>query len=331
MQQAERPVKIPQDALPEGWRPLHSTSVDAPPAQGFGQPNGYAGPTGLAGLIHDARNMVSAMDLYCDLLEEPGVLSAPYRRYASELRLVGRACRRLLEDLAMAGCTSELQPCLFEPSFSALSPNSMPQMKNRKSYRSAFLNGQPVQSLAEELEANRNLLAALVGPAVTVSLSITGGARPVAITRDDLTRILVNLTRNAAEAMPGGGSLQIKLREGPESLTLSFADNGPGIPEEKLDAIFSSGYSQHRKPDTAPNSGVWPAGNRGQACVQAHGQNRGLGLSIVRSIVSAAGGRVWAANRNGKTSQNDETSAAKCATGAVICIEFPLRGSPTSP
>jgi hypothetical protein len=29
----------------------------------------------LAGLIHDARNMVSAMDLYCDLLEEPGVLS----------------------------------------------------------------------------------------------------------------------------------------------------------------------------------------------------------------------------------------------------------------
>ena len=36
----------------------------------------YPGGTGeqLSGLIHDARNMVSALELYCDLLEEPGVL-----------------------------------------------------------------------------------------------------------------------------------------------------------------------------------------------------------------------------------------------------------------
>ncbi len=54
----------------------------------------------LAGLVHDARNMVAAMDLYCDLLGEPGVLSAPFQHYASELRLVGRASRMLLEKLS---------------------------------------------------------------------------------------------------------------------------------------------------------------------------------------------------------------------------------------
>ena len=55
----------------------------------------------LAALIHDARNMVAAMDLYCDLLKEPGVLSAPFSHYAGELRLVSGASRRLLDKLAV--------------------------------------------------------------------------------------------------------------------------------------------------------------------------------------------------------------------------------------
>ena len=42
-----------------------------------------------------------------------------------------------------------------------------------------------------------------------------GGARPVRLTGEDLTRVLVNLVKNAAEAMPGGGRIQIGLRELP--------------------------------------------------------------------------------------------------------------------
>ena len=41
----------------------------------------------LSGLIHDTRNMVTTIGLYCDLLEEPGVLSAPFGHYAGELRI----------------------------------------------------------------------------------------------------------------------------------------------------------------------------------------------------------------------------------------------------
>jgi len=44
----------------------------------------------LAGVAHDARNMVTALGLYCDLLEEPGVVAAPFAHYANELRLVAR-------------------------------------------------------------------------------------------------------------------------------------------------------------------------------------------------------------------------------------------------
>ena len=48
----------------------------------------------LAALAHDARNMVTALGLYCDLLEEPGVLASPYLHYGNELRLVAAASRR---------------------------------------------------------------------------------------------------------------------------------------------------------------------------------------------------------------------------------------------
>jgi hypothetical protein len=46
-----------------------------------------------------------------------------------------------------------------------------------------------------ELQANRNLLAALAGPGTSVTLDAVGGALPVRQTREDLTRILVNLVR----------------------------------------------------------------------------------------------------------------------------------------
>src|SRR5208283_1769303 len=53
----------------------------------------------LEDLAHEARNMVTALGLYCDLLEEPGVLAAPFLHYGGELRLVASASRRLVEKL----------------------------------------------------------------------------------------------------------------------------------------------------------------------------------------------------------------------------------------
>src|SRR5450631_3471614 len=53
----------------------------------------------LQEVAHDARNMVTALGLYCDLLEEPGVLAQPFLHYGSELRLVATASRRLVEKL----------------------------------------------------------------------------------------------------------------------------------------------------------------------------------------------------------------------------------------
>src|ERR1700758_2445275 len=55
----------------------------------------------VAEIAHDARNMITALDLYCDLLREPGVLAAPFSHYSGELRLVTAACHRLVEKLTL--------------------------------------------------------------------------------------------------------------------------------------------------------------------------------------------------------------------------------------
>jgi signal transduction histidine kinase len=306
---------------------------------------------GLAALIHDTRNMVTAMELYCDLLEEPGVLATPFRHYANELRLVGGAGRRLLQRLS-ATTTVPAYPgpviagekaiiAQAEKSEPASTPAPTPSLVRKagpipipvpvpatvsaasRGRMLAFAAGEPIESLADELRANRNLLSALAGAAVTVGLVLRGAEAPIAMTREDLTRVLVNLTKNAAEAMPGGGHIQIELEEIGDVLSLTFTDTGTGIPPGDLEAIFSPGYTTHVNlhPDQDADvtdletmsadselsrsrvvPGAWPV------------QHRGLGLTIVRSIVAAAGGSAWAANR-------------RDCRGAIIILEFPLRSA----
>ncbi|MGD0345113.1 MAG: ATP-binding protein [Terracidiphilus sp.] len=307
----------------------------------------------LSEVAHDARNMVTALGLYCDLLEEPGVLATAFTHYAHELRLVAAASRRLVEKLvaldanAVSGDTvqtllqasSGRRPALPDPAGTsavaraeatsagapaagnaaacagtrpgpAPSPIWNSTTVQNRNQRWDLLPALPVSNLAAELLANRNLLAALAGPSVALTMEANGGAQAVRLTGEDLTRLLVNLVKNAAEAMPQaptqtmtqGRRIHIGLREGTTakgtapSLALSVEDSGPGIPEAALEKIFTSGYTS--RGNEASESG-WP---------QSH---RGLGLAIVRSIVEGAGGRITASNR--------------AQGGACFTIEIPVR------
>jgi signal transduction histidine kinase len=275
----------------------------------------------LAEVAHDARNMVTALGLYCDLLEEPGVLAPQFHHYGDELRLVATASRRLVEKLValdehaapegtpvdgIAGATGR---------WTAFNANGKrPEragMERNETARSGLGNSKvwellpsvPVENMATELEANRNLLEALAGPSITVTLHRDGGALPVRMSAEDLIRVLVNLVKNAAEAMPAGGHIMLGLHEfhaGEQAVPwviLTVDDSGTGIPEKTLEEIFESGYST-RSASQSVTPG-WAA---------AH---RGLGLSICRSIVEAAGGRIHAANR--------------VPVGARFAIELPVR------
>lgn len=248
----------------------------------------------LVEVAHDARNMVTALGLYCDLLEEPGVLTAPFLHYANELRLVATASRRLVEkllalDLRLGPAADRFSAARLAADQAAAGP--FDGRRAERARHGELMPAEAIDSLAGELQASRNLLAALAGPSIALTLDIEGGALAVRLTGEDLTRILVNLVKNAAEAMPEGGRVQLGLHElsgatgtSTQSLLLTVEDNGPGIAHKAIEKIFDSGYTTH--PVAAAKHGGWPA------------SHRGLGLSITRSIVEAAGGSIRALNRN---------------------------------
>jgi signal transduction histidine kinase len=259
----------------------------------------------LAQVAHDARNMVTALGLYCDLLEEPGVLAAPFRHYGNELRLVATASRRLVEKLvaldahegAGSGFAATAQGDLF-PGLAAEAP------RPREAQRHWDMQpAEPIADFATELAANCNLLSALAGASIPLTVDVEGGHLPVKLNGEDLTRLLVNLIKNAAEAMPGGGRIQIGLRQrmtlagGSPWLALTIEDNGRGIPDSLLNRIFDSGFTTRAE-----------AGREGEPWRPSH---RGLGLSISRSIVEGAGGRMQA----GRSAEG----------GARFEIELPVR------
>ena len=208
----------------------------------------------MAEVAHDARNMVTALGLYCDLLEEPGVLANPFAHYGSELRLVAAASRRLVEKL-VAIDTDHETPFPIRSQRRIRSADGVDR-RQPACMRNDWMMGwdpkpsAPIGSLAVELLANHNLLAALAGSSITLTVDVDGGARPVWMTGEDMTRVLVNLVKNAGEAMPSGGRIQIGLRELPasagamDSLVLTVEDNGPGIPEQAQTTIFESGYTR---------------------------------------------------------------------------------------
>jgi hypothetical protein len=281
--------------------------------------------------------MVTALALYCDLLEEPGVLERGYAHYAQELRLVAAASRRLVEKLvaldtntvpdgvlksllqanagrraALAGAeglssaadTSSAAAATTVPQSSASAGNGSWEgsesgaSANRASTEDRnrhwdLLPALPVSNLAAELLANRNLLAALAGPAMALTLETDGGAQAVRLTGEDLTRLLVNLVKNASEAM---SQAPTQAPAQGRRIHIGLSEIGPGIPEEALEQIFTSGYTSRAREAAA---GGWPQ------------TRRGLGLAIVRSIVEGAGGRITARNRP--------------QGGACFTLELPVR------
>jgi len=261
----------------------------------------------LGEITHDARNMVTALAIYCDLLAEPGVLTEGHAHYANELRLVTAASRRLIEKLMLLDAESAIE---FGPALGGGRPADReggPTLSVGSGRPSANerLPNYPIANLQQELLANRNLLDAMAGLAIDVNVRTEGGARPVRLTGEDLTRVLVNLVKNASEAMRRTGSIEITLRDLPDPqggvavVVLTVEDSGPGILEDLLEKIFESGYTSHAYPPQELKDCGWPV---------AH---RGLGLSITRSIIEAAGGRMGAANRPGG--------------GARFEIELPVR------
>ena len=110
-----------------------------------------------------------------------------------------------------------------------------------------------------------------------------------------LVQVFRNLIGNAASFSPPGGRIQIQAERQGLDVVLSVEDEGPGVPDGKLAAIFDRFYSER------------PVGEK-------FGTHSGLGLSISKQIVEAHGGSIWAENRRDDAGQ---------VSGARFCVRLP--------
>ena len=112
-------------------------------------------------------------------------------------------------------------------------------------------------------------------------LDLGEGRLVVQAVEDRLVQVLRNLIGNAQSFSPEGGRIMLRARLDGPMVEIAVDDQGPGIPEAKLENIFERFYSER------------PQGER-------FGQHSGLGLSISRQIVEALKGRISAENRRGE-------------------------------
>jgi len=95
-----------------------------------------------------------------------------------------------------------------------------------------------------------------------------------------LVQVFQNIISNAESFSPNGGTITLSVLRDDRWVVAMCEDEGPGLPEGKLEAIFNRFYTE--RPEH-----------------EKFGGHSGLGLSICKQIVEAHGGAIHAENRTG--------------------------------
>jgi signal transduction histidine kinase len=126
----------------------------------------------------------------------------------------------------------------------------------------------------------------------TLKYEIDPNLPALQIDGDMIQRVVTNLMENAIKHTPASGSITVTVRLITDTIRISVADTGPGVPRHFKDEIFDKFF--RIKYSNAPN-GV------------------GLGLAFCRLAVEAHGGRIWVESEPG--------------SGAVFAFTLPATAS----
>lgn len=185
----------------------------------------------LAGVAHEIRNPLGGIELFAGLLEKdaPAALHPPIKKILHEVRHLNAIVQDFLEYAKPA--VSRSQRIELLPLIAEV--------------RDAL--GEQGKDLVWKIEIPREV-------AVTADFSQT-------------RRVLLNLLRNAIEAMHGEGSIRITAAEQKQMVAISIYDTGPGVPADLAGKIFEPFFT-------------------------TKAQGSGLGLALVQRLAEQNYGRV---------------------------------------
>jgi len=219
-------------------------------------------------------------------------LKTPITAMSGFLQVSLRRVRRLSEEAGdtpvgegLRGITEQLEVVYRQTTKLARLVDELLDVSRIQTGRIEFRYGDvDMGELANEVAARMQLTT------TTHAISVSrDSAAVVTADRDHLEQVLNNLLTNAIKYSPGGGPITIDVRpEEDGGVRVSVTDEGIGIPEEELDAIFGLFY---RSPDRAARDAA----------------GMGLGLYISKEIVVRHGGRIWAERAGAKGSRLNVT------------------------
>ncbi len=199
-----------------------------------------------SGVAHEIKNPLNAMVIHVALLREKIARSGPPDAQAS-LDTLEQEIRRL--DRVIQGFLKFTRPEDLQ-----LTSVTLPELLE-----------EVVQLVSAEAGASGIVIAA----------DLSSALPPVYGDRELLQQVFVNLMRNAIDAMPGGGRLDLSARPVEESIEIVVADTGVGIDPELVDRIFDLYVTTKTK-------------------------GSGIGLSVVYRIVQLHGGEITVESRKGE-------------------------------
>ncbi len=225
-----------------------------------------------ASVAHEIGNPLNALHIHLQLMErEVKKLKAPAARFGAGLAKMrspktttadtAEVAGRLEEYLGVAKGEIHRLDYIITQFLQAIRPVP-PQLKP------GSLNDvveKTLELLRPELE-NRGL---------KVKAKLTARLPVSPIDAVQIQQALVNLIKNAMQAMTKNGVLTLQTGEGSDGVWVSVADDGGGIPQEQINRIFEPFYTTKKK-------------------------GTGLGLMIVQRIVRTHGGRIELESRLGR-------------------------------
>ncbi|RLD65018.1 MAG: histidine kinase [Bacteroidetes bacterium] len=212
-----------------------------------------------AGIAHELNNPLGIITMYCSILEDEISLDDPLREDLDLIFEQANRCKKIVSGLLNFARKNQL-----------------------------VLNEVDIERLVKH-----SLNSIIVPDNISTEVNSKLNNQIVRIDADQMMQVLTNIEKNAIEAMPDGGSLQIEIDGGKDEFELKISDSGNGITDKNIEKLFTPFFT-----------------------TKGPGKGTGLGLALAYGIIKMHKGKI-------DVSSNSDKNQGK--TGTTFRIVLPKR------